>query len=185
MAQTLDRMHRPDASARPGLGYLLRVATDPSPETVLAPLEGDARPLREWLTTFHLALVFLDPFTDESAWILHTAGRILRTFQQADVRVAWCVTATADEARAFLGPWARDTLTFVDPDRAVVRAFGLEHLPAFVHVAMDNTVADAAEGWDPPAWRAVADELARITAWTAPVIPVAGDPGPFTGSPAT
>ncbi|HUQ38784.1 MAG TPA: hypothetical protein VM030_01395 [Acidimicrobiales bacterium] len=160
------------------------MATDPSPDVVLSPLGGEARPLREWLTTFHLAVVFLDPFTDESSWILGTAGRILRTFEQADVRVAWCLTAEPHEARMFLGPWAKDTLTFTDPDRAVVKAFGLERLPAFVHVAMDTTVAAAAEGWDPPAWRSVADGLATVTAWTAPVIPVRGDPGPFEGSPA-
>ena len=38
------------------------------------------------------AFVALDPYTDESAWMLETAGRILKTFEQADVRVAFLVT---------------------------------------------------------------------------------------------
>jgi len=30
----------------------------------------------------------------------------------------------------------------------------------------------------------VADELARMTSWKAPVIPAIGDPAPFVGAPA-
>lgn len=164
--------------------YLLRVASNPSPDVVLAPINAPGRPLREWLTNFHLALVFLDPFTNESAWILPTAARILTTFEQADVRVAWVVTARPDECRVFLGPWAREILTFSDPDRAVVNSFGLSQIPAFVHVAMDATIAGSAEGWDPAEWRDVADQLATITSWRAPVIPQPSDPGPFAGSSA-
>ena len=55
------------------------VADDIAPDTPLTSLSGDTRPLDEWTTTFHLALVVLDPFTYESAWILDTGGRILRT----------------------------------------------------------------------------------------------------------
>ncbi|MEY2959306.1 MAG: hypothetical protein RLZZ01_1874, partial [Actinomycetota bacterium] len=43
----------------------------------LQPLGGEARQLDEWLTTFHLASVVLDPYTNESSWILKTAVRIL------------------------------------------------------------------------------------------------------------
>ena len=50
---------------------------------MLQPLKGDARPLREWLTTFHLASVVIDPFTNESAWILETAARVLHQFADA------------------------------------------------------------------------------------------------------
>ncbi len=160
------------------------MVADPSPDLVLAPINGDGRTVREWLTTFHLAFVALDPFTSESAWILPTAGRILTTFDQADVRVAFLVTGTADECRMFLGPWARDVLTFADPDRAAIRGFGIERLPAFVHLAMDGTIANAAEGWQPEEWRVVAEHLAKVTSWSAPVIPIAKDPGPYEGSPA-
>jgi hypothetical protein len=45
-------------------------------------------------------------------------------------------------------------------------------------------VAAAAEGWHPNQWRAVADELARITAWSRPELPHPSDPVPFEGSPA-
>jgi hypothetical protein len=53
------------------------VAKDPPADLVLTSLGGEARPLPEWLTTFHLATVALDPYTNESAWILPTATRIL------------------------------------------------------------------------------------------------------------
>ena len=69
----------------------------------LAPLGGDARPLSEWVTNFHLALVVLDPYTNESSWLLETAGRILRSFAQADCRVAFVVTAKTDAQQAILG----------------------------------------------------------------------------------
>ena len=78
----------------------------PNLDTQLQPLNGDARPLEEWLTTFHLASVVLDPFTNESAWILPTAVRILRQFGGASVRTNFVVTATAQETREFLGPYA-------------------------------------------------------------------------------
>src|SRR6188472_4393508 len=93
-----------------------------SPDLELAPLGGEARPLSEWVTNFHLALVVLDPYTNESAWLLETAGRVLRNFAQADCRVAWAVTAKPDDARRFLGPWAAEFLTFADPDRELVKA---------------------------------------------------------------
>ena len=160
------------------------MATDPAPDVVLTPLGGEGRTVREWLTTFHLAFVALDPFTHESAWILPTAVRILDTFDEADVRVAFLVTGTEEECGMFLGPHARSTLTFADPDRAAVRGFGIERLPAFVHVAMDGALANWAEGWNPPEWKTVADHLATVTSWIAPVIPIAKDPGPYEGSPA-
>jgi hypothetical protein len=160
------------------------VATNPPPDLVLAPLNAKAMPVGEWLTNFHLAFVALDPFTDESAWILETALRIFRVFDQADVRVAFVVTGTPEECKLFLGPLTNEVLTFADPDRVVVKGFGLERLPAFVHVAMDGTVENAAEGWDPPQWRTLADNLAKVTAWRAPLIPDVGDPGPFEGTPA-
>jgi len=160
------------------------VSTQAPPDVELAPLGGEARPLSEWVTNFHLALVALDPYTNESAWLLETGGRILQGFAQADCRVAFVVMADADDARRFLGPWAERVLTFADPDRALVGALGLEALPAFVHIRTDLSVASTAEGWDPQEWRAAATDLAREMSWTAPAIPAAGDPGAFPGSPA-
>ena len=46
------------------------VAKDPPADLVFTPLGAEPRPLSEWLTTFHLATVALDPYTNESAWIL-------------------------------------------------------------------------------------------------------------------
>jgi hypothetical protein len=161
------------------------VATDPPADLTLAPINGDPRTIGEWLTTFQLALVVLDPFTNESSWLLETAGRILLHFKEADCRVAFVVTGTSDEARQFLGPWADRVLTFADPDRTVVKGLGLNELPAFVQVRGDRTIAAAAEGWDPEEWRVVATTLAKHMSWSAPLIPSAGDPSPYAGSAAS
>lgn len=161
------------------------MATNPPPDLVLAPLNGKTKTVEEFLTIFDLCIVVLDPFTDESAWLLETAGRILETFEQADVRVAWLMAgATAGECRMFLGPWADRIMTFPDPDRVAVRAFGLARLPALVHIGIDGTVVGADEGWHPAEWRRITAELAKRMAWLPPAIPVAGDPGAFDGSPA-
>jgi hypothetical protein len=158
------------------------VATDPPADLTLAPINGEARSIEEWVTTFQLAAVVLDPFTNQSAWLLETAGRILTHFRGADCRVCFIVTSTADEARQFLGPWADKVLTFADPDRAAVKALGLNELPAFVQIRSDLHVAAAAEGWDPLEWREVAEALAKNMSWSAPLIPAAGDPSPYAGS---
>jgi len=157
---------------------------NPSPDVVLTALDGDARPLEEWLTTFHLASVVLDPFTNESAWILRTAVRVLDGFRGSDARVNFVLTCARAEARAFLGPIADDFLVFCDPDRAFVKSLGLQQLPAFVFVRTDGTVTAAAEGWNAAEWRSVADVIATSCAWSRPHLPVTGDPGPFHGTPA-
>ncbi len=133
---------------------------------------------------FHLASVVLDPYTNESSWILKTAVRILEGLRGSDARVNLVVTSDADDAKAFLGPYADEFLVFCDPARAAVRALGLSQLPAFVFVRADGVVAAAAEGWDPAEWKRVAETIAEATSWLAPTIPTNSDPGPFRGSPA-
>jgi hypothetical protein len=160
------------------------VARDPSPDLALTPLRGRPRTIGQLLTTFHLLFVALDPFTHESAWLLETAARILQVFEQADCRVAWLVTATAEECRMFLGPWAEEIQTFADPDRVAIKEFGLERLPALVHIGMQGRIEGVAEGWHPLEWRAVTDRVARVLSWQGPVIPGPKDPGPFEGTPA-
>lgn len=160
------------------------MATDPPGDLQLTPLAGEPRTLDGWLTTFHLAVVILDPYTYESAWLLETAGRILDHFRGADCRIAFVVTAEAGDAREFLGPWADRILTFADPDRDLVKALGLNELPAFVHLRQDRQVAALAEGWDPPEWKHVASELAKAMSWSRPNIPAPGDPRPYAGSAA-
>jgi hypothetical protein len=161
------------------------VATKLPAELSLTPLDGDARELSEWLTTFHLASVVLDPYTNESSWILKTAVRILEEFRGSDARVNLIVTADADDTRAFLGPLTEQFLVFCDPDRTVVQAIGLNTLPAFVFTRVDGEAYAVAEGWNSAEWRAVAEAIADTTGWNVPTIPAPGDPGPFSGSPAT
>ena len=159
------------------------MATNPPPDLVLEPINRRPRAVAEWLSMFHLLFVAVDPFNERSAWIVETAGRILTDYEQADCRVAWLVAGTAEEAQLFLGHWAGDILTFVDPQLKALEAFGLRHLPAIVHLGMDGSVVNAVEGWDPPAWRRLTVELSRIVGWTRPVIPLPRDPGPFEGAP--
>jgi hypothetical protein len=160
------------------------VATDPPADLTLAPINGEPRTIAEWVTTFQLAAVVLDPFTNESAWIIDTAGRLLTHFREADCRVAFIVTGTADDARQFLGPWADKVLTFADPERATVKGLGLNELPAFVQVRGDLHLAASAEGWDPQEWQQVATSLAENMSWSAPLVPAQGDPSPYAGSAA-
>ena len=160
------------------------MATDPPADLRLTPINGETKTIADWLTTFQLAVVVLDPFTNESAWIIDTAGRVLLHFREADCRVAFIVTGTADEARRFLGPWADKVLTFADPDRASVQGLGLNELPAFVQVRGDLHLAASAEGWDPQEWHQVAASLAENMSWSAPLVPAQGDPSPYAGSAA-
>ncbi len=161
------------------------MATKLPDDLSLAPLDGEARGLSEWLTTFHLASVVLDPYTNESSWILKTAVRILEEFRGSDARVNFIVTADQDDAHAFLGPLTERFLVFCDPDRSVVRAMGLEQLPAFVFTRVDREVVVAAEGWNSAEWHTVAEAIAETTRWNVPTIPAPGDPVGFAGTPAT
>ena len=149
----------------------------------LHPVGGEARALEDWLTTFHLASVVLDPYTNESSWILKTAKRILEEFRGSHARVNFIVTANEDDVRAFMGPLLDEFLVFADPDRSVVRALGIESLPAFVFIRVDAEVVAKAEGWHASEWSAVADAISETTKWRPPMIPAPGDPGPFAGSP--
>lgn len=159
------------------------MAIDPSPDLPLAPLGRKPRTVREWLTTFHLVLVVVDPFEATSAWLVETAARILTNYEEADCRVAFLVAGNEREAGQFLGPWSRDILTFADPDLVAVKGLGLTALPAWVHLAMDGTIMSSCEGWEPACWREAAERLSEVVAWSEPVIPLPSDPAPFPGTP--
>ena len=159
------------------------MATNPPADLVLSPISGRARTVREWLTTFHLLFVAVDPNSAPSRWIVPTAARVLSEYEGADCRVAWLVTGDGSDARRLLGRWGSEVMTFIDPDLVAVKGFGLETLPAIVHLGMDLAIVNFVEGWDPPAWRALTTELSRQMSWSRPHIPVAADPGPFTGAP--
>jgi len=160
------------------------VTTQLPDDLVLTPVSAQPRPLSEWLTTFHMASVVLDPYTNESSWVLKTSVRILEALRGCHARVNFIVTADADDARRFLGPIADDFLVFCDPDRTLVSALDLTAVPAFAFIRVDGAVAASAQGWNPAEWRAVADEIVKTTSWLAPTIPVAGDPVAFVGTPA-
>ena len=151
-------------------------------DLVLHPLNGKETTLADQLKLFHLVVVVLDPFTYESSWLLETSGRILENFAGADCRAAFVVTCDEAGARAFLGPWVERLMVFLDEDRSFTRALGIGELPAFVHVAMDQTIAGKAEGWDPETWRPIAENLAEVMSWSRPTIPKAGDPVPYEGT---
>lgn len=167
------------------------MATKLPSDLELAPLapagsagKATARPLGEWLTTFHLAAVVLDPYTNESSWVLKTAVRILEGFRGSHARVAFVVTADIADTRRFLGPLTEQFLAFTDPTRAFVKAAGLQTLPAFVFVRVDGEVVASSEGWNPEGWTAVADAISDTTSWSSPTIPMPGDPHAFAGAPA-
>jgi hypothetical protein len=162
---------------------LFLVASNVALDLTLGSLSGEQRPLSEWLTTFHMASIVLDPYTNESSWVLPAATRVLDAFRGADVRVNLVVTCGPDEANQFLGPLASRFLVFCDPDRSFVRRLGLSTLPAFVFLQGNGNVT-AAEGWNPAEWSDVAKAIAANTAWLPPLIPAAGDPSPFHGTPA-
>ena len=87
-------------------------------------------------------------------------------------------------AQSVVAVWLATANDERDPDRLFVRALGLALLPAFVFIRLDGTLQACAEGWDANEWRDVAEQIATATAWISPTIPVAGDPGPFHGTPA-
>ena len=158
--------------------------SSPSLDITLTPLAGEAKTLRQWLTTFHLGTVVLDPYTNESSWILETAVRIMRQFSGAAIRVNFLITCEAEDARAFLGPYADEFIVFCDPTRSTVKALGLTELPAFLVIQSDGSIPAAAQGWSAADWKEVAAKIASLTAWSKPTIPAAGDPGTFRGTPA-
>lgn len=149
----------------------------------LTAIGGDTRTIEEWLTTFQLLTVVLDPYTHESAWLLETAGRVLDNFRDADCRVAWTVTADERDAKRFLGPWAERFLTFVDPDRELAKTLEIKRLPALVYIRQDLAVIGQAEGWEPEEWEHIGALAAKVNSWSYPLLPKPGDPGPFEGSP--
>ena len=161
------------------------MASNPPADLVLSPLTGKGFPLSAWLVQYQLLLAILDPFTNESSWVLPAAARVLEQFEEADCRVGFVLAgADADETRQFLGPRARTVLAFPDTDRTITKSFGLDRVPALVHIGSDGKVVNSCEDWDPDGWQVVTDELARMMCWTGPVLPDPRDPGPFLGTPA-
>jgi hypothetical protein len=156
------------------------MAKNPDPNLKLASTKGVSRTLDDWSTMFHLCLVMLPPRPEASVFV-PIAERIFNVFGDADCRTAFCVVGNEFIARAVLGEAEQRYLCFVDPGGEFATSLGLTHLPAFVHLRQDTTLVAAAEGWDPVAWQAVAKEVAKSMAWTAPTVAAAGDPPPTPG----
>lgn len=159
-------------------------AAEVPPNLSLTSVDGQTRSIDEWLITFPMLGVVLDPFTYESSWILESAGRILDTFREASVRTCFVVTGTADEAKQFCGPWVDRVLVYADPHRSFVKAAELEALPALFHLRQNRQLGGVAQGWEPQEWRAIAHQVARERRWIPPIIPATGDPVAYPGSPA-
>jgi hypothetical protein len=160
------------------------VVSDPGLDVNLTTLGGEQRALAQWLTTFHMAAVILDPYTNESSWVLPVATRMLESLRGSSARVTLVVTADADDTKKFLGPLVKEFLVFCDADRSLVKRLDLEMLPAFVFLRIDGTVQGIAQGWNPAEWRTVAEAVAEATSWLPPTMPGPNAPGPFNGTPA-
>jgi hypothetical protein len=160
------------------------VVTQLNPDLKLTAMGGESRTIDEWTTTFQLLTVVLDPYTQESAWLLKTAGRILQHFRGADCRVAWTVLADEKDAKRFLGPWAEEIMVFTDPDRQLPAALELERTPALAYIRQDLAVIGVAEGWNPLEWEQLGALVGKVNSWSHPQLPANGDPGPFPGAPA-
>lgn len=160
------------------------VVVQVSPDVPLTTIDGKRLTLEQWGTTFHLAIVALDPYTHESAWILPTAARILHEFVPSDCRTTLLVTCDEKGARRFLGPLVDEFLVFIDPDREAVKGFELERLPAILHINQAQQIEGVAQGWDPPGWQGVVDNLSKRMSWQAPLVLQRGDPTPYEGTAA-
>ena len=161
------------------------VATDPSTQLTVATIDGAEQKLSQWLTTFNLLAVVIDPYTHESGWIIPTADRIFTHYEEADIRCAFLVTGNGDGARQYLGKYADSWLVLTDEHREFVGSLSLERLPALVHIGQDGSLVVFAEGWDPAEWRSVLDGVEEAMAWRSrPLLPTPQDPGAFEGTPA-
>jgi len=153
---------------------------DGDPE--LDPINGDARPFSDWMTTFPILAGVIDPYTHESSWLLDTIKRIFHHYSGAGVRVAWIATGPADGVTKFLGPYAEEHLTFADPSGAAAKAMGLTSVPALVLVRQDGEIVASAQGWDPAGWQKVTTALDELTGWSGLHIPGPKDPAPYKGT---
>ena len=161
------------------------VATDPSTQLTIATIDGAEQTLSQWLTTFNLLAVVIDPYTYESGWIIPTADRIFAHYEEADIRCAFLVTGDGDGARQYLGKYADSWLALTDENREFVVSLSLQRLPALIHIGQDGSLVGSAEGWDPAEWRSVLDGVEEAMAWRSkPLLPTSQDPGAFDGTPA-
>lgn len=156
------------------------MATSPDLNSKLTMQGGSTRTLDDWLTLSRLALVIL-PARSEGSDFVPIAARIARTLEGSNADAAICIPAEDRIAERILDLEAESVSVFLDPDGTMVASLGLTHLPAFVHLAQNGTIEAVAQGWDPAAWQAVANGIAKATKWTAAVVAGPRDPAPTQG----
>lgn len=156
------------------------MAKNPDPDLKLTTVKGVSRTLDDWLTVFDLCLVAL-PGRPEAQTFVGIGKKILDVFRDADCRAAFLIVGGERMARRLLGPALDEYLAFVDPEAELPKSLGLERLPAFVHLGLDTSVLEVAEGWNPAEWNRVAKSLATSMSWTRPVLGTPGDPPPHPG----
>jgi len=158
------------------------VAQNPNPQLAITSYKGVTRTLDDWATVFNLAIIVL-PDRPEGAQFVPVIDRIFATLGESDARTIVCVPSTPAITKRILGDSVDDWLVWCDPDRALATSLGLERLPAFVHLRQDTSLVTAAQGWSPTEWQRVANEIAKQTHWTAPIVAGRGDPAPTPGWP--
>jgi hypothetical protein len=156
------------------------MAHDPDLTVELSTVRGVTRTLDDWTTTFHLAATVL-PGRPEASPYVRIGRRIADVLGGSDCRAAFVILGNERAARRVMGGSIDEYLCFLDPEGNFVKAVGLAKLPAFVHIRVDGSLAGVAEGWDPAAWDAAVERLAKEMAWTRPLMPAPGDPAPFPG----
>ncbi len=147
--------------------------------------QGRERTLDDLTTLFDLCLVVLDARRPSSYEpLLPVLERIDAVLSGADCTVGVLLVGAGEtDVDAALGPLARQVAVFVDPDGHTAEALGLGGTPALVWVTTAPEIGGVVEGWEPQAWRAVLDRLARKLVWSRPLLPQPGDPGPFPARP--
>ena len=155
---------------------------NPDPLLKLSTHTGVVRTLDDWSTMFHLVLVILPDRPEAAEWV-PVGDRIFQVLGDADCRTAFVVPSTPAIAERILGTDERINMTFVDPDKELVGSLGITHLPAFVHLRQDTTVAAGCEGWDPSAWQQVANEIGKAMSWSVPELATLRQPARTDGYP--
>ena len=115
----------------------LAVATDPPADLLLAPIDGEPTTIADWLTTFQLAAVVLDPFTNESAWILDTAGRVLHPLPRGRLPGGLHRDRNGRRGAPVPRPVGRQGAHLRRPRPRRGARPGAQRAPAFVHIRGD------------------------------------------------
>ena len=148
---------------------------------------SQVRTVAAMTTLFDLCLVVVDGLRPASARALTPViDRIDRAISGSDCTVGvLAVGVTAADAVDLLGPLAERVAVFADPDGTAAADLGLTGAPGLLWISTEPAVRAAVAGWEPTLWRPVLVDLAHKLAWTRPLMPAPGDPGPIPATPLT